>query len=277
MESLHDVTVGIPTYEDDPRILSLSLDAIEREGVGSPPVIVDMSRTDAIAELAATRPEPIRYVRFGDSTGVAASRNRIVELAQTRYVLFIDADAVPLAGWARAMAGAFTAQERVGLVGARIVPSWPRNAPPLFTCTIGLELLGMLDLGPEPCELPRVMGTSYAVDRERIPGDEPFRRDLGRRPGRLISGEEVQLSLDVRASGGVIRYEPAATVRHHVRPDRVSWRWMLRRVYSEGRELHLWDERPEAFPRPLTLRDRAFQVATTPAFLAGRLRGLERA
>jgi hypothetical protein len=49
---------------------------------------------------------------------------------------------------------------------------------------------------------------------------------------------------------------------------------MLRRVYSEGRETHLWTQRLDPFPRPLTLRDRAFQVVTTPAFLAGRLRGL---
>jgi hypothetical protein len=162
----------------------------------------------------------------------------------------------------------------VALVGARIVPVWPRHAPPLFTTSIGLELLGMLDLGPEPCELPRVMGTSYAVDRERLPGLEPFRLDLGRRPGRLLAWEEVQLSLDVRAAGGSIRYEPRAVVRHHVRPERLSWRWMLRRAYVAGRETRLAPDRLDPFPRPLTPRDRAFQIATSPAFYAGRARGV---
>jgi hypothetical protein len=118
------------------------------------------------------------------------------------------------------------------------------------------------------------MGTSYAVDRERLPRKEPFRLDLGRRPGRLLGGEEVQLSLDVRAAGGRIRYEPGATVGHHVRADRLSWRWMLRRAYAAGRETRWWPERLDSFPRPLTRRDRAFQLATSPAFLAGRLRGL---
>ncbi|MDQ6751711.1 MAG: glycosyltransferase [Actinomycetota bacterium] len=267
------MTVGIPTCDDDPGVLSLALDAIAREPITHPPVIVDMSSTDRIAEIARARREPVRYVRCPESSGVAESRNRIVGLTETRYLLFLDADAVPRPGWAGALAGAFAGGERVALVGARIVPVWPHAAPPLFTTKIGLELLGMLDMGLERCELPRVMGTSFAVDRERLPRVEPFRLDLGRRPGRLLAWEEVQLSLDVRAAGGAILYEPSATVEHHVRAERLSWRWMFRRVYAAGRETRRWPERLDSFPRPLTLRDRAFQLVTTPAFLAGRLRG----
>lgn len=275
MTSLRDVTIGIPTCEDDPKVLSLALDAIAREPVVPAPVIVDMSSTDRIAQVVQARPERLRYVPFPESSGVAASRNRIVELAETRYLLFLDADAVPLPGWARALAGAFDAADRVALVGTRIVPFWPRTAPALFDTTIALELLGMLDLGTEPCELPRVMGTSFAMDREQLPHAEPFRLDLGRRPGRMLAWEEVQLSLDVRAAGGRIRYEPGATVEHHVRSDRLSWRWMLHRIYAAGRETHWWPEQLDPFPRALTLRDRAFQLVTTPAFLAGRMRGLD--
>jgi len=174
------VTVGIPTCDDDPRVLSLALDAIALQPIARPPVIVDMSRADRIAEMVKARPEPIHYVRSPECSGVAESRNQIVRLAETRQLLFLDADAVPRPGWARALAGALAGGERVTLVGARIVPIWPHTAPRLFTTTTGLELLGMLDVGVEPCELPRVMGTSFAVDRERLPGMEPFRLHLGR-------------------------------------------------------------------------------------------------
>ena len=274
MDRLRDVTIGIPTCDDDPRVLALALDAIAAQPVAHPPVIVDMSCTDRIAQLVDARPQGVRYVRFRESAGVAQSRNRIVELADTRYLLFLDADAVPLPGWAAALRSAFDAAEGVALVGTRILPAWPRRPPPLFTTTVALELLGMLDLGDQPCELPRVMGTSYAVDRERLPRPEPFALDLGRRPGQLLSGEEVQLSLDVRAAGGRIRYEPGATVTHHVRGERLSWRWMLRRAHAAGRETRRWPQRLEAFPRPLTPRDRCFQLATAPVFTAGRLRGV---
>jgi len=236
---------------------------------------VDMSRTRGIERVVRGRRARVRYVPFPESRGNAESRNRIVSLADTRYLLFLDADAVPQPGWAGAAAGAFQAANDVALVGARILPAWPAPAPPLFDTTPALELLGMLDLGDQPLELPRVMGTSFGADRERLPGSEPFRVELGRRPGSLLAWEEVQLSLDVRARGGRIRYEPRAVVRHHVRADRLSWRWMLRRVHVAGRETRRTPTSLPDFPRPLRPRDRLFQFATTPVFRAGRLRGVD--
>ena len=268
-----DLTVGMPTFEDDPDVLVRSLDAIGAQGVTEPPLIVDSSRTERVAEVVCPR-EHVRYVRAREATGVAESRNRIVELCRTRYLLFIDADAVPRPGWAAAMRRAFDRGDNVWLVGARIVPVWKKPPPPLFDCIVARELLGMLDLGSHTLEIPRVMGTSYAVDCRRVPEARPFDPRLGRRPDRLLSGEEVQLSLDVLSSGGRITYEPAATVEHHVRPERMRWRWMLARVYSEGRESRLWPQRLDPFPRRLGAADRVFQLVSTPAFLAGRWRGL---
>lgn len=272
MPPVRDATVGIPTCDDDPRVLALALDAIAGQPVAAPPLIVDMSSGDAIARVARARPDRARYVRFPQSGGVAESRNRIVELADTRYVLFLDADAVPRPGWAAALTGGFAAAD-VALVGARILPRWPDRAPPLFTTVLGQELLGMLDLGAQPRDIPRVMGTSFALDRERLPRPAPFRPELGRRTGQLMAWEEVALSLDVAAAGGRIRYEPRATVDHHVRRDRLSWRWMGRRAYAAGRESRLAPAPLTPFPRPLTLRDRAFWLATAPVSLAGRVRG----
>src|SRR3712207_6609174 len=133
-----EVTVGIPTCDDDPRVLALVLDALAGQPLARPPVIVDMSATDRIQHVVRGRGEGVRYVRCHDSRGVAESRNRLLALADTRYLLFLDADAVPMPGWADSMAAAFDNEDGVALVGARIVPRWPHKAPPLFTSTIGL-------------------------------------------------------------------------------------------------------------------------------------------
>jgi hypothetical protein len=132
-----------------------------------------MSRTGAIGAAvrghrAAVRGHraPVRYVSFPESSGVSESRNRIVELAATPHLLFLDADAVPRPGWAdalvRALGGGHT------LVGARILPRWPRGAPWLLRSTLGSELLGNLDCGETPRPLSRVMGTSFGADLERL-------------------------------------------------------------------------------------------------------------
>jgi GT2 family glycosyltransferase len=267
-----DVTVGIPTRDDDPTVFARLLDAVAAEPLAAPALVVDMSSGTAIREAAEGRAPRIRYMPYPESTGVSDSRNRIMALAETRYVLLIDADAVPERGWATAMRAGFERADDVAVVGARCLPVWPGRVPPLFGTAPAFDLLGMFDLGPEPLAAPRIMGTSYALDRERIP-DPPFPVELGRRPGGgLESGEEVALCEAVRDAGWSVRYEPAAIVRHHLRRERASWRWMLRRARAAGRESRA-ELRLEPLPRRLTLRDYTFLAAIAPSYFAGRLVG----
>lgn len=266
-ELLGDITVGIPTCDDDPGILALALDAILAEPLEQPPIVVDMSRGEGVADVAAARPR-IRYVRYRESAGVSDSRNRVVELTATRYLLFIDADAIPNAGWARAMRRGF--ERDVAIVGARCVPVFPRRVPRLFTSPTALDLIGMFDLGDEALRVPRIMGTSYALDLERL-SPQPFSLAWGRGPGTFEAGEEVILCEAARAAGWSVRYEPGAVVHHHLRPERASWRWMQRRARIAGREARRAGRRPEPLPRRLGVRDYAFLAAVAPAYLAGRL------
>jgi hypothetical protein len=132
----------------------------------------------------------------------------------------------------------------------------------------------MFDLGDEPQPVPRVMGTSYALDRDRT-GHAPFDEALGRRPGVDVAHEEVQLAVDAAAAGWRCWYAPDAVVHHHIGPERMTWRFMFQRAFTAGREVGLHPEGGiEPLPRPpFTPRDHAFRALVAPAFLAGRLRG----
>jgi mycofactocin glycosyltransferase len=269
--TIRDVAVGIPTCDDDPLIVRRLLEAVLAEPLAQPPVVVDMSRGDAIRATARAI-AGVLHVPYPESTGVSASRNRIFEIAETRYVLLIDADAVPEPGWANAMRRGFDEEDHVGIVGARCLPVWPSRPPPLFDTAPAFDLLGMFDLGSDALDVPRIMGTSYAIDRESAPRP-PFSLAHGRRPGRLESAEEVLLCDAVRAAGWSVRYEPRAIVRHYLRPERASWRWMLRRARVAGREARRAGSRPEALPRRLGVRDVVFLAAITPAYFTGRILG----
>jgi glycosyltransferase involved in cell wall biosynthesis len=264
------VTVGLATFDDDPAVLALVLDSVLAEQLEQRPLVVDMSRGSAVAGVVAARPR-IRYIRYAESAGLSDARNRLVQLTQTRYLLFVDADAVPAAGWASAVRSGFF--DDVAVVGARCLPVFPGTPPLLFDTPAALDLLGMFDLGSDPLDVPRVMGTSFAVDIERLPPEGPFSLEHGRRPGVLEGGEEVQLCEAVRRAGWRVRYEPAAVVRHHLRPERASWRWMLRRARASGREARRAGARLEPLPRRLGARDYAFLAAIAPAYFAGKLRG----
>lgn len=269
-DELDDLTVGLATFDDDPTLLAAVLDAVLAEPVEHAPLVVDMSRGDHVEEVMAARPA-VRYVRFRESQGLSESRNRVVELAETRYLLFVDADAVPAPGWAAAMRRGFA--DDVAVVGARCLPVLPQAVPRLFTTAAALDLLGMFDLGEDPLSVPRIMGTSFALDLERLPAKPPFSLAHGRRPGTLEGAEEVLFCEAVRAAGWTIRYEPGAVVRHHLRLERASWRWMLRRARVAGREAQKEGRRPEPLPRRFKTLDYAFLAAIAPAYFAGRLFG----
>jgi GT2 family glycosyltransferase len=70
--------------------------------------------------------------------------------------------------------------------------------------------------------------------------------------------------------GERVRYVPAAIVDHRTSAERMSWRWMWRRVHAAGRESALIEARLEPMPRRPTVGDHAFRLLSAPAFIAGR-------
>jgi GT2 family glycosyltransferase len=266
-----DITIAVPTFEGDPALLRRVFSAAAQQ-TQHPILVVDMSRTDVVADVAAAV-GGIELVRLRESRGVSQSRNECMRRARTRYVLFLDSDAVPEPGWLEAVRGGFE-QPQVAIVGARILPAWPRRPPVLIDSVTARDWISMFDLGDEPQPVPHVMGTSYALDRERV-GDAPFDEALGRRPGGEVGHEEVQLALDAARAGWRCWYAAGAVVHHHIGRERTTWRFMLRRAFTAGREIALHpSEGLQPLPRPpLTWRDHAFRALVAPAFMAGRLRG----
>jgi GT2 family glycosyltransferase len=264
-----ELTVAIPTFEGDPALLRRVLGEARGQAPGEV-VVVDMSRTsvvvDACAEIGG-----ITLIRLPESRGVSQSRNACIAAASTRHVLFLDSDALPGPGWATAMAAGFD-QERVAIVGARVLPDWDSPPSYLMRTATASDWLSMFDLGTAALEVPRVMGTSYAIDRERV-GDAPFDERLGRAPGVALGHEEVRLALDAQAAGWRCWYAADAVVQHHLPSDRATWRALLRRAFVAGQETRLERARLAPLPRRMTAADHVFRAAVAPAFLLGRALG----
>ena len=267
-----DVTPAMVTCDDDPGFMAEALDATIAEALAEPIAVVDMSRGDGVRGVCEARGDAVRYIAAPDSSGVADSRNRAVRAARTRYLLFLDADALPTPGCAAAMRGAFDRVERVAIVGARCPARWTDRPPRLFRTAVAGDFLSLFELGDEPLDVPRIMGTSYAIDLERVPPD-PFPPEFGFGPDSDLAGEEVELCERARADGWRVRYEPSAVVFHTIKPGRATWRSMFRRAFHAGQEARRMDGRLEPLPRSPTAADRLFQAAITPAFAAGMLRG----
>lgn len=262
------MTIAIPTLNDDPGVFGRVLDLVAAGAPGVPVVVVDMSTEDGVRRACEGRDQVI-YHAFPESGGVSHSRNRCAQLAETRYVAFLDSDAFPEPGWLDPLMARLH-DDGVAVAGSRVRAAWESRPPRLLSTVPASDWLSLFELGDEPLDVPRIMGTSYAIDLERVP-EPPFDESIGRKPGWPLAMEENVLCDTARASGWRVVYEPASVVRHRIPAERASWRWMWKRAHTAGRETRTAG-RFEPLPRaPLTARDRLFQALVAPAFFAGLL------
>lgn len=209
------------------------LDRLVRSLAGAPGsevLVVDNTPGGTIGSVPPAR--VVREVR----TGAATARNRGLEEAAGRVVVFVDddveADATTVAALARPVldghAGA--AVGRVRLDPSVPLPRW--LTPPL------LGYLSNHDRGDrghvvEPDD--HGLSAAMAVDRALLQRVGGFWEALGPRPGRHLTNDDVQVCRALHRAGAVIRYVPEAAVVHQVPPVRLRRRAILARAFHQGR------------------------------------------
>jgi len=89
------VSVIIPSYNLG-RFLLAAVESVLRQTYRDfELIVIDDGSTDNTPELARTFPAEVRYIRQ-ENRGLSAVRNRGIELARGRYIIFLDADDVLL-------------------------------------------------------------------------------------------------------------------------------------------------------------------------------------
>jgi len=239
-------------------------------------VVVDNApRDDATARVVAAT--PFRYVRE-DRPGLDRARNRGIAAARHGLIAFTDDDTEAEPGWLSALAAAF-ADPRVAGVTGRVLPAALETpAQRLF------EAYGNgMDKGGTPRLFDPAALTAAGLLRAQAVGvgaNMAFRRsvlqalpetaafDPALDAGTPAAGAgDLDLFHRLLCAGFVLRYEPAASVRHHHRRTEGELRRQLR---DNGRSygvylLKIWRRR--TVPRPAVARF----AAGWAAWLAGRL------
>jgi glucosyl-dolichyl phosphate glucuronosyltransferase len=253
------LTAIVPTH-DRPDALRACLDTLGRQDVdrGRLEVLVvdDGSTTDMgrVVDEAARDSDVVMRCQRQSLGGLNAARNRGAAAAAGDVLAFLDDDTLVSPGWGAAMVNAFELNPCAG-VGGKVeldvsgpFPAW---------LAVRKYYLAEYDLGPQARWLdgdPVPVGANCAVRRsdfERLGG---FRAGLDRIGGSLVSNGDTEFFRRLRAAGGQLRYEPAASVVHCVPRDRLTLEFFLRRDFSQGvsDELMLALEQPLPRPRRLT-------------------------
>lgn len=269
-----EVSIAITRYAEPDAVL---LDALEglaaQRAVRAEVLLLDQAPSTRITE--ACRALSNTCIRFRSEAievkGLSFARNEAIRRATTERLLYLDADAAPDRDWAQRLARALSG-DSVGVVGARILPRWQARPLLLANAPLVRDQYSVFDLGTGVREVSRVVGAGFGIHLGRLGRDAYFDERLGRRPGTLISGEEAELCHRARARGLRVVYDGSALVHHQILPERIRYRWLLRRFFYTGLNRAWLGGTPNP-SEPLCGWDYVALAVVLPSYLAGFLVG----
>jgi glycosyltransferase involved in cell wall biosynthesis len=173
---------------------------------------------------------------MGSNQGVSRARNAGADLMKSDWIVFLDDDAEAEPGWLEALAAPLGEPGVLGSSGTSTpIYDVPRPAwlPDEYLWAFGCSYLGL------PTTTTRVrnfFGGAAAVDRDLFLELGGFSGEVGHHGTRVGGGEEVILCLEAtRRTGGWFVFEPSAVAHHHLPASRLTWRYLVKRTYGEGR------------------------------------------
>jgi glycosyltransferase involved in cell wall biosynthesis len=247
------VSIVICTHRR-PELLDACLDSLigQRVGGGSPDadhrtaheiLVIDNS---ALAEgrpvverrqaAFALRGVPLRYI-LEERPGVSFARNRGVAEAAGALIVFIDDDERACEGWLERLVGPFhRLGDAVDIVAGEVEPDFGAVPRPdwladdmlhFFSCRWGWDSESRFLREKE------WFGEGNCAFRKRLMDGRAFPTGLGRKGDGLLTNEGIVFN-EIRAAGAAAYYVPSAAVFHFIHPDRLSRRWMMRRMFYQG-------------------------------------------
>ena len=202
-------------------------------------IVVDngdrMDGTEAVVEDFSTS-LPVSY-HYSAPPGVSRARNLGLQHSRSDITTFIDDDEILSADWFSQMATPFTDDNiRADIVAGNYSPLWEVPRPDWLTDEYKGLYSVSLDYGDEPRFLNAgewVLEGNIGVKTELLKSAGGFDESLGREGDSLISGEGIIYQRLVQA-GAKLYYNPNCLVNHLIHPDRLSKKWLQKRMFAAG-------------------------------------------
>ena len=252
MSDLSEVSITLTRYREPDWLVCDTLAGLARQtGICGEVILFDQNWSERFCETVEAysrahlsfRCEPLAEL------GIAHARNTFLQATAKDVVLSIDPDAVPEPDWAVQLLKAVN-EPGVALAGCRILPRWRGRRPFLTYSRVVLDQYSMLDWGEATKPVERIVSTGYAVRKSVAPDEMYFDTRLGRRDGKLISGEESDFCDRLNAVGAKVVYCGAAIVHHQVLAERTGLGWAMKRLFHAGRGRAIGGGAPRPSQKP---------------------------
>lgn len=199
---------------------------------------------------------------------LAFARNFGLKKAKTRYVGFCDVDCKLEKNWCKEMINAFH-KSGAAIVGTKIIPNWHGKTSWFHKSRYIQEFYSLLDISEVLCDVPKVIGASFAVDKFKLGDQGYFDENLGRKDGNYLGGEETDLCQRVRSIGGRVVYTPFTVAHHQISRTRLPASWIQKRAFFGGLSRALRKGKAEPFNKTYRPLDFLAILFILPAYLYG--------
>lgn len=234
-------------------------------------LIIDNASTDQTAETCASLAKKYNSIRYYSESelGLSVARNRALRIARAPWIVFLDDDAVPHAGWLAAYVDFVSdPPPRVAVAGGPVHPRFEKTPPRWYG-----QNRGRLDHGGQVRRIPAhggLWGCNLAYHRQRILEIGAFDSRLGRKGSGLAAHEETDLNHKLEAAGFEVWWVPGARIDHHITAQRLTLGYELRSHFGSGQSVVLGrlERQRSRFRRIMFATSR---LAATPFELAAHL------
>jgi len=199
-------------------------------------IVVDGGSSDDTKNIiTAMECDQIRFLE-DFRPGLSYARNTGYINAKGKYVAYLDDDAIAKSDWLENIIKCFNVCDScTGCIGGKTEPIW-ENEPPKWLSTKLYPYLSLKDISSERMMLPDndyLVGTNMIFPKYLLMELGGFSSLLGRN-NNLISGEEVLFQKVLISRGYKCVYDPAIQILHYIPASRLTKKWFLNRMYSEG-------------------------------------------
>lgn len=239
------MTIAICTRNRAPLLLRClaALAAAEKPSSSFEIVVVANDCSDDTVPVAERFADRLPMVVVAEPRGgLSHARNRAIDEARGRLIVWLDDDALVRPGFLRAYAAAMAASPRCSIFGGVIVPRLD-GEPPAWLLA-GLDVVegayaarrrATADVFADvDADLPFGANYGMVTDAQRRFRFDP---ELGRRPGSpFAGGEEIAVMRAAIAAGHHGCWVPEAIVDHLIGPERQSEAWLWGYFHADAQQ-----------------------------------------
>ena len=237
------LTVALCTHNHADRLARTLADLAHLQSPSLPWefLVIDNASSDATpALLAATGWRPagidVRIVRE-EKLGLSNARNRALQEARGKYLLFMDDDETPDPAWLTAYEQAML-EHQPDALGGRIEVLFEDGARPRWLQDELLGFLGKLDHGEARWLTERatpIFGGNFAFRRSVFDRIGNFDSRLGRQGTANIGGEDTEIFQRLLEHGRRVRWVPEAIIHHRIQTPKLRRSYFLDLHFRQGR------------------------------------------